>query len=169
MRSGAERGWLFPLAAAVILVGDLLTKAAVEATLDHGRIVPVLGEWFQLRLVYNQGAAFGLYMGPFSRWIFLAIGLAAMVLLWRMARGTPGTDRFRHMALGLVAGGAAGNVVDRIRSSNGVVDFLDVGVGALRWPTFNLADIGVTCGAVALAVSLWMEDARRTRAERSAA
>ena len=54
----------------------------------------------------------------------------------------PPGDRFRQLALGLVAGGAAGNLVDRIRSRAGVVDFLDVGIGALRWPTFNVADIG---------------------------
>src|SRR6266496_3785368 len=63
---------------------------------------------------------------------------------------TPGVpvigDWFRQLALGLVAGGAAGNLVDRVRSSRGVVDFLDLGVGALRWPTFNVADIDVSCG-----------------------
>jgi signal peptidase II len=74
-------------------------------------------------------------------------------------------DRFRQLALGLVAGGAAGNLIDRIRSSRGVVDFLDVGVGSLRWPTFNVADIAVSCGGIALAIALWREDHRRARAE----
>ena len=60
-----------------------------------------------------------------------------------------------------MAGGAAGNLIDRIRSGRGVMDFLDVGVGALRWPTFNIADIAVSCGAIALAISLWREDSRR--------
>jgi signal peptidase II len=67
-----------------------------------------------------------------------------------------------------VAGGAAGNLIDRVRSAQGVVDFIDVGVGATRWPTFNVADMGVSCGAIALAISLWMEDARRSRAEAAA-
>jgi signal peptidase II len=78
-------------------------------------------------------------------------------------------DRLRQIALGLVAGGAAGNLVDRIRSSRGVVDFLDFGFGALRWPTFNVADIAVTCGAVALAISLWMEDNRHASREAASA
>ena len=78
-------------------------------------------------------------------------------------------DRFRQLALGLVAGGAAGNLVDRIRSHRGVVDFLDFGIGNLRWPTFNVADIAVSCGAVALAISLWIEDSREARHEAASA
>jgi signal peptidase II len=64
-----------------------------------------------------------------------------------------------------VAGGAAGNLLDRLRGAQGVVDFIDVGIGIHRWPTFNVADAAVSCGAIVLAVSLWVEDARRTRAE----
>jgi signal peptidase II len=63
----------------------------------------------------------------------------------------------RLLALALVCGGAVGNLIDRVRSSRGVVDFIDVGVGSYRWPTFNVADIAVTCGAVALALVLWSE------------
>ena len=78
-----------------------------------------------------------------------------------MSASSPRGDRFRELALGLVTGGAVGNLIDRIRSHQGVVDFLDVGIGALRWPTFNVADIGVSCGAIALALSLWREDVRK--------
>ena len=53
----------------------------------------------------------------------------------------------------------------QIRSERGVVDFLDVGVGALRWPTFNVADIAVSCGAIALVISMWREDSRRAEPE----
>jgi signal peptidase II len=61
----------------------------------------------------------------------------------------------------LVAGGAVGNLIDRIRSPAGVVDFIDIGIGFHRWPTFNVADMAVTTGAFLLAWVLWMED--RTR------
>jgi signal peptidase II len=54
-----------------------------------------------------------------------------------------------------------GNVIDRIRSAEGVVDFLDFGIGQLRWPVFNIADTAVTIGAVLLLASLWAEDKRR--------
>lgn len=163
MRSVAERLPRYAASSAGVLALDLVTKAWIERSFDHSRVVPVLGEWFQLRLVYNPGAAFGLDLGPYSRWIFLVIAVVAVVTLTRLAWTTPPGDRLRLWALGLVAGGAAGNLFDRVRSPLGVVDFLDLGVGALRWPTFNVADIGVSLGAIALAVSFWLEDARRTR------
>ena len=63
----------------------------------------------------------------------------------------------RLAALGLVCGGAVGNLIDRVLSAQGVVDFIDVGVGTYRWPTFNIADSAVTVGALFLAYVLWME------------
>jgi signal peptidase II len=157
---GAERR-IFWVAALMVILVDLITKIVAEAVLLRTPGISVLGDWFQLRLVYNQGAAFGLHLGPYSRWIFLTVAIVAVVVLRRMSRTSPPGDWFRQLALGLVAGGAAGNLVDRIRSTRGVVDFLDVGVGALRWPTFNVADIAVSCGAIALVVSMWREDVRQ--------
>ena len=165
---GAERR-VFWTAALVIMVLDLITKIIAEATLLRTPGVSVLGDWFQLRLVYNPGAAFGLHLGPYSRWIFFTIALVAVFVLHRMSRSSPPGDWFRQLALGLVAGGAAGNLVDRIRSSRGVVDFFDVGVGALRWPTFNVADIAVSCGAIALVISMWREDSQRPQPESASA
>jgi signal peptidase II len=160
---------IFLWTAAVTVVVDLITKLIAEATLLRTPGIPVFGDWFQLRLVYNQGAAFGLHVGPYSRWIFFTVALIAVFVLSRMSRSSPVGDRFRQLALGLVAGGAIGNLIDRVRSPRGVVDFLDVGVGALRWPTFNVADIAVSCGAIALAISLWREDARRPEPESASA
>ena len=156
---------LFVWAALVTVVLDVITKLIAEATLLRTPGISVFGDWFQLRLVYNQGAAFGLHVGPYSRWIFFTVALIAVFVLTRMSRSSPVGDRFRQLALGLVAGGAVGNLIDRVRSPRGVVDFLDVGVGSLRWPTFNVADIAVSCGAIALAISLWREDARRPEPE----
>jgi signal peptidase II len=164
MKSGAEPRRVFAVAAVAIIVLDFVTKRIAERTLLPLPPVDVLGDWVRLRLVYNQGAAFGLNLGAFQRWIFLGIAVVAVVLLWRLARSSAAGDLLRQVSCGLVAGGAAGNLVDRIRSSHGVVDFIDIGIGATRWPTFNVADMGVSCGAVALAVSLWLEDARRARA-----
>jgi signal peptidase II len=165
---GAERR-VFAWAALATVLLDLITKLIAEATLLRTPGIPVFGDWFQLRLVYNQGAAFGLHVGPYSRWIFFTVALIAVFVLTRMSRSSPVGDRFRQLALGLVAGGAIGNLIDRIRSPRGVVDFLDVGVGSLRWPTFNVADIAVSCGAIALAISLWREDARRPEPESASA
>lgn len=161
MPSAAERR-LFAVTAAVVIVLDLVTKAAAEAYLTSVTGVPVIGDWFQLRLVYNQGAAFGLHLGPFSRWFFLGFAVLAVFVLNALSRSAVPGDRFRQLACGMVTGGAIGNLLDRIRSARGVVDFLDIGVASYRWPTFNVADIAVTCGALALALSFWREDVRRS-------
>jgi signal peptidase II len=109
-------------------------------------------------LVYNPGAAFGLHLGPYSRVIFTALTVVALFILGRLYRATAPGDQWRTVALALVCGGAVGNLLDRLRSDLGVVDFLDVGVGDMRWPTFNVADMAVSCGAVLLALVLWRED-----------
>src|SRR5690606_22039409 len=108
------------------------------------------------------GAAFGLHVGPLSRYIFLALTIACVIVLFVWFRSTPAADRLRLTAISLVTAGALGNFIDRLRSSRGVIDFFDVGIGDLRWPVFNIADIGVTVGAVLLAISLWREEQGET-------
>ncbi|MBY0492557.1 MAG: signal peptidase II [Gemmatimonadaceae bacterium] len=142
-----------------IVILDLITKAVAVAVLaPSGMPNPVFGEWFRFALVYNPGAAFGLHLGQYSRWIFMALTAGALVILWRLYREAEDTDFRRVLAVSLVAAGAIGNVIDRIRSDLGVVDFIDVGIGANRWPTFNVADIAVTTGAFLLAWVLWGDD-----------
>lgn len=165
MASGAERR-LYWSAGLTVIALDIVTKYLAERELLRSAGRAVIGDLFQLRLVYNPGAAFGLDLGPLSRWIFMAVAIAAVLLLYRYHRAAEPGDWFRQLALGLVSGGALGNLIDRVRSSQGVVDFLDVGIGAHRWPTFNVADMAVSCGAIALAISLWKEDARREAAAR---
>ena len=157
MESAAADRRLFWVTAVAILAADLVTKFLAESMLTY-RPVQIVGEWVQLRLVFNQCAAFGVCIGGiYSRWVFLALALAALTILGGMVRRTPSGDRPRLLALALLCAGAAGNVIDRVRSSQGVVDFLDVGIGPRRWPTFNVADSAITVGAVLLAVSLWLE------------
>ena len=168
MESAAERR-LFWGTAAAIVVSDVITKLLAESLLARRLPLSVIGDWVQLRLVYNQGAAFGLDVGENSRWVFFGLAVVALIVLGSMVRSTRPGDRFRLVALALVCGGAAGNLVDRIRSSQGVVDFLDVGVGSWRWPTFNVADSAITVGAIALAVSLWQEGRAHQRAKEAQA
>lgn len=149
---------------AIVVVLDRITKVLAERALGAGEVASLVGDTAQLRLVHNPGAAFGLNLGAYSRWIFMAIAIVAVLFLYRMWKETALTERLRLYALGFVAGGAAGNLIDRFISPRGVVDFIDVGIGVARWPTFNVADIAVSCGAVALALSLWREDARRAAA-----
>ena len=93
---------------------------------------------------------------------------AALVILGRLYRQTDPGDRLRTLALALVCGGAVGNLIDRVFRDRGVVDFIDVGVGAMRWPTFNVADMAVSTGAFLLAWVLWGEDRRAAEAEAAA-
>lgn len=168
MVSGADRR-LFWVTAAAVLVADVVTKLTAELLLSRHLPVSVAGDYVQLRLVYNQCAAFGLCLGAYSRWIFFALAIAALFVLGSMVRATRPGDRFRVLALALVSAGAVGNVVDRVRSSLGVVDFVDVGIGSLRWPTFNVADSAITVGAIALALSLWLEGRALERAKEARA
>ena len=152
-----------------IVGADAFTKwLAVEhltpAYVPHS----VIGETVRLTLVYNPGAAFGLHLGPWSRWIFTVLTIVALAMMWHLYRTAPAGARWRVTALTLVSAGALGNLIDRLRSSRGVVDFMDIGVGEWRWPTFNIADMAVSVGAILLAIVLWHEDTERARAERGA-
>ena len=157
-------GFLFwPVALAVVLL-DVATKAIAAATLFPPMIPhPVIGEAARLTLVYNRGAAFGIHVGTYSRPIFVALTIGALVILWRLYRATAPADWWRVLALSLVSAGAVGNLIDRVRSARGVVDFIDIGTSTWRWPTFNVADIAVTTGAILLAGVLWHEDRAAAR------
>lgn len=166
MPSAGEAARPFWAVMTLTVLLDRVTKVLAERMLS-GRGVSVAGNVIQFRLVHNQGAAFGLELGVWQRWIFLVIAIIAIAWLFSASRQAVASDRLRQFAVAFVAGGAAGNAIDRLLSARGVVDYIDVGAGALRWPTFNVADIAVTCGAVALAISLWREDGRRAPAPTS--
>ena len=154
-----SNGSVFWPVLAIIGALDVATKGLAERALTPQRIPhDVLGHWLRLTLVYNPGAAFGLNLGAQSRWIFTGLTLVALVILGRLYLATARGDLPRVLALALVCAGAVGNLLDRLRSELGVVDFLDVGIGDARWPTFNVADMAVSVGAVLLAWVLWQED-----------
>ena len=161
-RSSSRAAWFWPIIV-VLVVLDRITKDWAEAALQP-RGVPreVFGDGVRLTLVYNPGAAFGLHLGPWSRWIFLVLTIGALFILARLYMHTRAGERIRAFALGLVTAGAIGNLIDRITSPIGVVDFIDVGVGDWRWPTFNVADMAVSVGAILLAWVLWGDEKRVT-------
>jgi signal peptidase II len=132
----------------------------------------IVGDVVRFTLAYNPGAAFSMSLGPYSRYIFGAFAVIALIVLWRLYRmtgaGARAGDRLRVVALGLAFGGAAGNLIDRFRSPAGVVDFIDIGFGDTRFWTFNIADSAVTVGALVLAWSLSSEE-RETAAAKQAA
>lgn len=145
--------------------GDLLTKYLVQGRLDLHDRIPVAGDYVRLTLIYNPGAAFGMSLGSYSRPVFTVLAVAALVLLAVLLVRTPASERLRLFSLAVIMGGALGNVLNRLWIASGVVDWIDVGIGALRWPAFNLADAGITLGAVALAFSFWGEGRSERRRE----
>lgn len=143
-----------------VLVLDIGTKLAVQANFFLYQQVDVIGEYVRLTYIHNPGAAFGISVGAYSREIFLVLSVVALAALLGMYWFTPPEDRVRLVSISLICGGAIGNLVDRVRSTAGVVDFIDIGIGDVRWPVFNVADIAVTTGAIILALSLWREEQR---------
>jgi signal peptidase II len=132
--------------AAIILILDQITKHWAEAHLEPLTPQPLLGEILQLNLLYNSGAAWGMGSGitPVVTIVQIAIAVAVVVFALRSVRSRP-----YAIALGLVLGGALGNIHDRLLRAPGpftgwVVDFLELP----HWPIFNVADMGVVCGAV---------------------
>jgi len=139
------------MGALIIVLGDFVTKRFAESALSLHIPNSVVGHWFRMTLTYNPGAAMNLSLGDFSRVGLSAIAIGMIVLLYRMYREAPAHDAWQAVALGFVTGGALGNLIDRVRSARGVVDFIDVGTAGWRFWTFNVADAGVTVGAVLLA------------------
>ena len=164
--SDAGRARIFWPVVITVVLSDIVTKwIAVRDLYPRGVPREVFGEVVRLTLVYNRGAAFGLHLGQYSRWIFLGLTIAALVILAQLYRQTTARDIARTLAIALVSGGAIGNLIDRIRGPQGVVDFIDIGIGDMRWPTFNVADMAVSTGAILLAYVLWGEDKAERRTE----
>ena len=144
----------------LVVAADILTKRWAERALGLHIPEDVIEPWLRWTLTYNTGAAMNLSLGAASRFVFSAIALGMIVYLYRLHRETSPTARATPAALALIAAGAFGNLLDRLRHTKGVVDFIDVGTSDWRFWTFNIADVGVTSGAILLALLLWREGDR---------
>jgi signal peptidase II len=160
--SGTGNGRVFWGAAVSVVILDATTKWLAETYLFPPHVPHrVLGDVVRLTLAYNPGAAFSMSLGQYSRYIFGGFAVVALVILWRLYRESAPGERLKPLALGLAWGGAMGNLIDRIRSKSGVVDFIDIGAGSWRFWTFNVADSAVTVGAILLGWVLLQEDRRQ--------
>jgi signal peptidase II len=147
------------LLAAAIVVLDQATKAIALKYLALGVPVRLIDDLLALTLVLNPGLAFGLLGGvpPGWRWVVAALSLVALVVLARVAlRVLPAGGWTGRLAIGLIFGGAVGNLIDRARFG-AVVDFVDVHWRDWHWPAFNVADSAITVGVVVLALRLLTE------------
>jgi signal peptidase II len=142
--------------ATVILLLDQITKQLIVANYQLGDSTTVTS-FFNIVRAHNPGAAFSFLAsaGGWQRWFFTGIGIAASVFIVWMLRSHPGQKLFAF-ALACILGGAIGNVIDRVMYGH-VVDFLDFHWPFLsgifyggHFPSFNVADAGITVGAISL-------------------
>ena len=132
---------------------DLGTKAWVEASLTLHQPNAVLGDLLRFTLGYNRGVAFGLLAETGFLPLLTSGVIIAGLLAWALRHALrAGASTAQAVFLGLVIGGALGNFLDRLLDGR-VTDFLDVGLGVMRWPTFNLADSLIITGMVLLVFS----------------
>jgi signal peptidase II len=136
---------------------DQLTKAWISRALAYGDEVPVIDGFFHITHVRNPGAAFSLMASspePVRLFFFVGVTLVAIALLVSFYRKLAPGDRFSALSLGLILGGAVGNLIDRLRLGE-VVDFLHFRLwGGYSWPDFNLADSFIVVGVILLVIEL---------------
>jgi signal peptidase II len=146
--------WLW--GSAVVLILDQCTKLLADAMLSGHQAV-VLLPFLALRKAYNYGAAFS-FLGDASgwqRWFFIILALLVITVLAAWLRRLPAADTRTRVALVLILGGAAGNVIDRLVYGY-VIDFIDVFYGNWHWPTFNIADSAISVGAALLLLDAFL-------------
>lgn len=149
MNASGARAWRLAGALCILVVAlDQAAKALIEAHLVPGEHVDVLGP-LEFTLAHNSGVAFGLASGGGLALVALTlVALTFVIVLFARNPNRPGM----WIAVGLLAGGAVGNLIDRVRA-DAVTDYIDI----FTWPPFNLADIAVTFGVVVLALSYVVE------------
>jgi signal peptidase II len=153
--------WI-PLALSALVVAlDRWTKIWIESSVDEWRIIQVIPGFFRIIHTRNTGIAFGMFQSDDGRSSPILVGFSLLVMgfiawmLWTAIR--PGTTEHwtSRFGLGLVFGGAAGNLHDRLRYGS-VTDFLDFYLGSSHFPAFNVADSAITVGAGFLLLGIWL-------------
>ncbi len=143
-----------------VVVLDLLTKALITGGLREGQAVEIVPGFLNIVYYMNPGAAFGLFNeGGFLRRAFLvATSVAALAVIGFLLRSAKGF--LTSFGLSLVAAGAVGNLIDRVRYGT-VVDFIDLHIGGYHWPAFNVADSAITVGVILAVFSYYFKDASK--------
>jgi len=148
---------LFLGALALSIPLDQLSKEWIVRSLTYADEIPVIQGFFHITHVRNPGAAFGILATspePVRLFFFFGVTLVAIALIFSFFRKLAPGDRFSALSLGLILGGAVGNLLDRIRHGE-VVDFLHFRLwGGYTWPDFNLADSFIVVGVILLVIEL---------------
>lgn len=153
----SARFGLLTAVALVVMALDQWTKWLTLASIPEHHPIPVIPGFFQLVNVRNRGAAFGFLNRPdieWQFWLFAGATAVAVIAIVALIRSMRAHDGRLVLGLGLVLGGALGNLVDRVRF-RAVIDFLDFYIGSWHWPAFNVADMAICLGALLACLSLW--------------
>ena len=141
---------LFLALAATVFVVDQLTKAVLVSLLPaEGGRLSIVDDLIRVVNSHNSGALFGLFKDSALLFGLVSLGVVALIAWYH---GSSGRNTLLSIALGLLLGGALGNMLDRLRLGY-VVDFVDIGIGDLRWYTFNVSDAAISCAIVLLLLS----------------
>ena len=160
-KAGFSKTVILLLTALTILVADQLTKALVVANLAVGEQARLLGDLVQVWHAQNRGAAFSLFQG--GTVVFLIVSVLSIGMVAYFHRSLRDRSLWLHVVLGIVLGGTLGNFIDRLRQGY-VTDWLSIGIGDTRWPTFNVADSSVVIGIGILVVYLFLTSPDRREA-----
>lgn len=156
--TAADRGrarWpIFLGLAATVLVLDQLTKAWLVSFLDPGQRIQVIGDLIRLVHAQNDGALFGLFREQAIIFAVVSVGVVGGIVWFHRSSGR---NTLLSVALGLLLGGALGNMTDRFRIGH-VVDFVDLGIGDVRWFTFNVADAAISGAILLLILSTFLPE-----------
>jgi signal peptidase II len=158
---GFRKAAVLLLTALSILVADQVTKALVVANLAVGEKTRLVGDVVQVWHAQNRGAAFSLFQG--GSLVFLIVSVLSIGMVGYFHRSLRDRPTWLHVVLGIVLGGTLGNFTDRLRQGY-VTDWLSVGIGDTRWPTFNVADSSVVVGIGILVIYLLLTHPDRREA-----
>ena len=142
-RSGAH-WFVFLVTAGLVVILDQLTKTWLVANVSPGDVVTVVGDYLRLVFHQNSGALFGLFRDNAVLFGIVSLGVVGLIVGYHARAGR---SLYLSIALGLLLGGAIGNLIDRLRLGY-VVDFVDIGIGDLRFFTFNVADAAISTAIV---------------------
>jgi signal peptidase II len=156
---------LFFIIVPSVFMLDYASKYIVQQTMvPYGKTINIINDLLKLRFIYNEGIAFGMKFGFASGWALILVSSAVALLLITYFFLSSYDDLPGLAAISLIAGGALGNLTDRIFNGR-VVDFIECGIKDLTWPVFNVADIAVTCGALLLTLRLFFADRQKKSTE----
>jgi signal peptidase II len=157
--------WLILIVAVLVMALDQLSKYLVATALSVGGVwSPLSGEnpIFQIVHATNTGVTFGLFkdLGLIS--VGIAVAVAGVIIIY--SRKLRNDQKLTCVSLGLLLGGALGNVVDRLRLGH-VIDFIDVGIGTTRWYTSNVADVAIVSGVILLGLATLLDERKQRRSK----